>query len=287
MLAAVFLMQPLGQLAATAVGWGVLASILPSRQLDKLPLDGTLLTASQQYNLISAIDTVWRCVIGVGAAPALIAIIYRISIPESPRYTLDVDGDGRQAVADIEEYDPDPVFSNDDPPPTQSPVVLVLEADDSQAMPSGFGGRQQDDEISSYPRGQGENVENGVSIGDNDQARKVQFTHTAIEKPTEGHTVPRPAHSSFWRFLWDEGNLRYLFATSSCWFLLDFTFCGLGINNPRVIAAIWRPSNQTAISIWPGAQMSSQIRNYQISRIHMILGQTCTTNSSTMLDNIS
>jgi hypothetical protein len=57
MLAAVFFMQPLGQLTATAIGWGALASIFPSQHLDKLPLDGELLSNKQQYDIISAIDT--------------------------------------------------------------------------------------------------------------------------------------------------------------------------------------------------------------------------------------
>lgn len=39
-------------------------------------------------------------------------------------------------------------------------------------------------------------------------------------------------------FLYD-GNWKYLFATSACWFLLDFAFYGLGINSPRQLAAIW------------------------------------------------
>jgi hypothetical protein len=42
-----------------------------------------------------------------------------------------------------------------------------------------------------------------------------------------------------------------------CWFLLDFTFCGLGIDSPRRIAAIWAPSYpdkadfQYNIQNWP------------------------------------
>jgi MFS transporter, PHS family, inorganic phosphate transporter len=53
-------------------------------------------------------------------------------------------------------------------------------------------------------------------------------------------------------FLFTEGNWRYLAATSLCWFLLDFAFYGLGINNPRQLAAIWAstPFNFTALHDW-------------------------------------
>jgi len=57
MLAAVFFMQPIGQFAATAVGWGALASIFPSQHLDTSPADGELLSDTQKYDIISAIDT--------------------------------------------------------------------------------------------------------------------------------------------------------------------------------------------------------------------------------------
>ena len=36
----------------------------------------------------SLFDAVWRLVIGVGAAPAILAIIGRLTIPETPRYLL-------------------------------------------------------------------------------------------------------------------------------------------------------------------------------------------------------
>jgi hypothetical protein len=41
-----------------------------------------------------------------------------------------------------------------------------------------------------------------------------------------------------------EGNWIWLAATSNCWFLLDFAFCGLGIDNPRRIAAVWETSHR-------------------------------------------
>jgi PHS family inorganic phosphate transporter-like MFS transporter len=209
--------------------------------------------------------SIWRCVIGTGAVLALLAIFYRISIPESPRYTLDVDGDGRQAVSDIEEYDPDPVIPN---PilPTQLPVSSVsdptpyfqisiqadLKTNGSQGMSSALSKEYQDDQILPAPRRSTEKIEYKAPL---------DATLGAIEKPTEQRAVARPIPTPFWQFLWRDGNIRYLSATSICWFLLDFAFYGLGINNPRVIAAIWRPTSQIANSNWPGNQTSTPYDN--------------------------
>lgn len=39
---------------------------------------------------LRTLDQTWRIIAGVGAVPALIAIILRLTIPESPRFTMDV-----------------------------------------------------------------------------------------------------------------------------------------------------------------------------------------------------
>lgn len=51
-----------------------------------------------------AADRSWRIIIGVGAVPACLALYYRITIPETPRYTFDVRHDVEKAGADIRAY---------------------------------------------------------------------------------------------------------------------------------------------------------------------------------------
>lgn len=69
MLAAVFLMQPLGQLCAYGAG----------------------LTALRIFSYSKVdIDKLWRYVVGVGAFPTLLALGFRVSMPESGRFTYDV-----------------------------------------------------------------------------------------------------------------------------------------------------------------------------------------------------
>ena len=46
----------------------------------------------------------WRVLIGFGAVPACIALYYRLTIPETPRYTFDVARDVEKAGDDVEAY---------------------------------------------------------------------------------------------------------------------------------------------------------------------------------------
>jgi PHS family inorganic phosphate transporter-like MFS transporter len=46
----------------------------------------------------------WRILIGFGAVPGCIALYYRLTIPETPRYTFDVARDVEKAKEDAEAY---------------------------------------------------------------------------------------------------------------------------------------------------------------------------------------
>ncbi|KAI2602302.1 MFS general substrate transporter [Hypoxylon sp. NC1633] len=78
MIAAVFLMQSVGQLAAYALGLAILDGVCNNR---KLSHDET------NYDVASpVIDIVWRVTIGIGAVPALLSLVLRRIIPETPHY---------------------------------------------------------------------------------------------------------------------------------------------------------------------------------------------------------
>lgn len=46
------------------------------------------------------IDVVWRLILALGIVPAACALYFRLTIPESPRYTMAVAGDHQQALED-------------------------------------------------------------------------------------------------------------------------------------------------------------------------------------------
>jgi PHS family inorganic phosphate transporter-like MFS transporter len=51
---------------------------------------------------LRAIDIVWRLVVGLGVVPACVALYFRLTIPETPRFTMDVERNVIQATEDIE-----------------------------------------------------------------------------------------------------------------------------------------------------------------------------------------
>jgi len=85
MLSAVFAMQGIGILVGGVVFVSTLAYMKSYIEADYLNL-----------------DWVWRIALGTGVIPALMAIYFRLTIPETPRYTVDVVGDTDKAERDVE-----------------------------------------------------------------------------------------------------------------------------------------------------------------------------------------
>ncbi|CAG8814910.1 21827_t:CDS:2, partial [Racocetra persica] len=106
MVSAVFAMQGFGILAAAIVSVTTLAAYKD------------LIYKDQMY-----IDRVWRIVLAFGAIPAILGLYSRITIPETPRFTMDVLGDVEQAAHDVST-----VLKLDDPWTKQSKPVCAIEA---------------------------------------------------------------------------------------------------------------------------------------------------------------
>ncbi|KAF2666279.1 MFS general substrate transporter [Microthyrium microscopicum] len=178
MLAAVFLMQPLGQLAAYVVGTIVLVILNRHYQLD---------TLMDSKDAAPIIDVFWRWVTGIGALPALIALGFRLSIPESGRWRLDVQGQADRAILETHAH-----FG----------TMTSLSLDDDLEL--------------------------------RDNSSDINVEHEAF-----GHSPQQISGSYLARYLFTDGNWRYLAGTSLCWFIVDFVYYGLQINNPRFLAKLW------------------------------------------------
>lgn len=87
MMISVFAMQGFGNITASLVALVVTAAF-KDPLLDK-----------PDYR---AVDYVWRIVIGIGMIPGLLAIYSRMTIPESPRFTMDVERNLDQASSDAD-----------------------------------------------------------------------------------------------------------------------------------------------------------------------------------------
>lgn len=90
-------MQGIGQLVAALVALIVTASF-------KDAYHGAINVGSCDVVCQTAADRSWRLIVGAGALPACFALYYRITIPETPRYTFEVARDVEKADADIKAY---------------------------------------------------------------------------------------------------------------------------------------------------------------------------------------
>ena len=98
MMAAVFSMQGAGQLACSIV------ALVTTVAFKKSFLNTTSSWSSCHDDCQIAGDRAWRIIVGFGAVPAVFALYYRITIPETPRYTFDIKHDIEKADADIKAY---------------------------------------------------------------------------------------------------------------------------------------------------------------------------------------
>ncbi|KAF8622559.1 hypothetical protein AX15_006909 [Amanita polypyramis BW_CC] len=104
LMTAVFASQGWGNFAAAIVAV-VVVSAYKTQLLHESP------------NHLVSVDYMWRLLIGLGCVPAVVALYFRLTIPETPRFTMDIERNVDQASADIysntrhvdTEYDPDNV----------------------------------------------------------------------------------------------------------------------------------------------------------------------------------
>ncbi|TIA17890.1 inorganic phosphate transporter [Aureobasidium pullulans] len=192
MLTAVFMCQPLGQLLATLVP---LIAIYAARE--HLPQ-----TTAETYDAdcLKTLDIIWRLVLGLGAVPAAASLWFRLTIIESPRYTVDIVRDDHQAAIDVNRY----FYSGDH--------ISTRSFDPSQ--------HDHDDEI--HVEGTNESIHPMSNM-----------------EPDEVSQPPQASWSDIVDYFWHQGNYRTLVATSLTWLSLDLAFYGLGMNDYTTLELIW------------------------------------------------
>ncbi|KAL1999446.1 hypothetical protein VTN02DRAFT_4506 [Thermoascus thermophilus] len=197
MMAAVFFMQPLGQIAGNVVSLITVAA--SRRQTDEDPT--------------RAVDIMWRWVIGIGVVPGVVALLFRVAIPETPRFLLEIEDDPVQA-----EFDATALFGEETV--TQTPSASPdLEPGSSwsspfQLVPSGSSGSQVLD----------------------DSPERIE---SSAGHPATLNSHWRLAAADMGQYFWTEGNWRTLAGTALAWLLLDFGFYGIGLSSPQFLARTW------------------------------------------------
>ncbi|KAL4902191.1 hypothetical protein BDW74DRAFT_186953 [Aspergillus multicolor] len=266
MIASVFFMQPLGQIAGNLVSLIVV-----------------IVSKKQGYDDITrTVDIMWRWVVGIGVVPGVIATFFRFLIPESPRFLLEIEDDPVQA-----EFDATNLFS--DPAPVSgmgSPEVEMGYVQSASVATPGPGGFNMSSPPNSSMNNNPFNDINLIAPWNETVLPAPAIpatagTGTTIAAPESGTlticsmSVDDYAHSytehtpsqyvgdngssflqpatlnSHWRltkaditqYFWHEGNWRTLLATSLSWLLLDFGFYGIGLSSPQFLAKTWDSLN--------------------------------------------
>jgi MFS family permease len=100
MLSWVFFAQPVGQLLANVLSLAAVEAYRP------WITEKVHYCEPQDDECFRAIDRLWRLVVGIGIIPAVIALAFRFTIPESPRYTLDILQHPQKTLQDTVDFYP-------------------------------------------------------------------------------------------------------------------------------------------------------------------------------------
>lgn len=227
MLATVFFMQPIGAFIANLVA---VVTVLILRH--RIPEDA--LAATCTGDCLAAVDLMWRWIVGIGAIPPFFAILLRWWIPESPRYTLDVDRNPDKATSDVLNYY-QPVMT---PRPSEGNVEPDIPP---QGMSSALS-----------PSARTNTTEATLTFGEPMLMKDLQLTEPAIAvtvNSEDSRIVKKDSWSEFWSglyaYLFKEGNWTDLAGTSITWLVLDFAFYFLGVNSPKILSRMFGGGGMT------------------------------------------
>lgn len=197
MMASVFAMQPVGQIAGNLVALVVVAAC-KSRGTD---------------NLTRTVDIMWRWVIGLGVIPGALALGFRFAIPETPRFLLDIEDDPIKA-----EFDATPLFGEfpGDGSSSMSPASTALEMGGS-AHEFRNDGRTPSMEEIILPAPAMHNDDGFSSAAEPQTASSAGWTVNNNAPPVTLNSPWKLSKKDIRQYFWVEGNWRTLFATAMTW----------------------------------------------------------------------
>ncbi|TFK88837.1 phosphate transporter [Polyporus arcularius HHB13444] len=82
-------------------GWGQLGAALTSFVIVSAYKSSLL---RDDPLVLPHLDAMWRLLIGLGCVPGAVALYFRLTIPETPRFTMDIERNVRQAAQDVDNF---------------------------------------------------------------------------------------------------------------------------------------------------------------------------------------
>ncbi|KAF7548367.1 hypothetical protein G7Z17_g7104 [Cylindrodendrum hubeiense] len=201
MIASVFMMQPIGQALAQIVGLFVLLGFEKSHNLREMRCG---LDTLHEEECRKALDGIWRIVIGSGAVPALLAIIFRFFLFDCGIYSLEVRNKSAVALMNTQRIYGAP----------------------HGGPPEGFGHSQQTS--NGYPNN-GNHMTTSYQMNPPNGAHTVNSYQMNPLNAMQLSNSPQPMPVQFSKedlhnYFIRDGNWAYLLGTAATWFFLDVSF---------------------------------------------------------------
>lgn len=239
-MAAVFIMQPVGQLLAWAVAMAAITGISRDYNLDV----GQLTTDPDEIDSAKiGIDILWRIVVGVGAVPAAIAILFRWTIPESGRFTYDVKQDTRTAFKDTRKVYEQQIAMQSEATETTDATTQGTELTQIGLESGHHDVRVHENDQDLMPQLTGRTSVTSAPF--DDFGRRSSFGSNdndmwEVPDVDEDEEYSQFTYAEMHNYFIKEGNWRYLVGTSLTWLLLDFAF----VSHPKFRNQSYLPNPQ-------------------------------------------
>ncbi|KAI5463027.1 major facilitator superfamily domain-containing protein [Mariannaea sp. PMI_226] len=230
MISSVFMMQPIGQALAQLVGLFVLLGYERTHNLRAMRCG---IDSLHEDECRKAVDGIWRIVIGSGAVPALLAIIFRFFLFDCGLYDLEVRNKPAVALMNTQR---------------------IYGAPQPAGPPEGFGHSGN----SGFPM----HTRNGTQMTTY-QMNAPNGTHTINSFQTNNQNAmhlsnsPQPMSVQFSKedlrnYFLRDGNWAYLLGTAATWFFLDVSFYGMSLDNRGTLAGLWatEPASPLNDQLW-------------------------------------
>jgi PHS family inorganic phosphate transporter-like MFS transporter len=238
MLSWVFFAQPVGQLLANVLSLAAVEAYRP------WITEKVHYCEPQDDECFRAIDRLWRLVVGIGIIPAVIALAFRFTIPESPRYTLDILQHPQKTLQDTVDFYP--VAEGHPEQGTELlPITPEIHVPRRISISSEIGADEiVDSDSESYGRPSDAHLHRPATI-------------PQLPPGDPNFVPPLASWTDANQFFITEGNWQYLLGTSLSWLFLDFACTcsllsktvmriltidvvyGLGLSSPQIVSHIW------------------------------------------------
>ena len=228
MLAAVFFFQPLGQLVAVLMAFAATAGFRSYISAQSIDTSCSALASDPTgVECARTVDRIWRLVAGLGAVPAAIAIVFRLTIPESVYYILDIKNDSNEAMHAKDYFGSSEDLGRDDQD--------TVHVDNFEGSPETTGNSRDIVTELQLPQSSLQNNSSGLELSADSATNSIGPRVEELEDPHPSQA----SRADLYKFLFEDGNWTDVLATSVNWMLLDFTFYLLGVNSSSFVPTLF------------------------------------------------